>query len=378
MKKSESRILCIEFFLLMVLIFNIFVLKTYNDWIIPIIFLISFAACYLLFGFEKDSKKDFKNGLLGILIFIFGYYIVTYVIGIFMGFLLSGYSLKFNNLITNIFPVLLFQVSKEILRYEINTKGERKKSILILSVIVFVFADIYSITYLYDIGKVTDLLEIFELYFVPFIAENILMTYTSINSGYRTNLVYQFLMKLPVYFLPIVPDLGEYIDVIIRLVFPCSLLFFLIKDSKRIKREGFVRSRQNEKLAKISFSATFVLLLLVVYLTSGVFSYYAITIGSESMYPKLDKGDITIVKKINNYSSLKVGDILVYEKEGRIVVHRITNIVNQFDRYVFTTKGDANNDEDGYPIFQEEVIGIVKFKIKYLGYPTIWLNEFVN
>lgn len=341
-------------------------------------FVLFFSLCYLLLGFEKDNKKDYRNCLLIMMICVLAYYIFIYIFGLFTGFLISGYSLKLSSLITNIFPVILFQGCKEMLRYEINTKGERKKSIILLSVIIFVLADIYSIIYLYDIGNLADLFEIVELYLLPFIAENILMTYTSLKAGYKANIVYELVMKLPVYIIPIVPDLGDYLDVVFRLLFPCLLLYYLIKDAKAFKVRGFEKTKQESKLSKISFGATVCLLAVVIYLTSGLFTYYAITIGSESMQPKLDKGDITIVKKTKDYESIKVGDILVYEKENRVVVHRVTSVDNEYGRYVYTTKGDANNAKDGYFIYQEEVIGIVKFKIKYLGYPTIWLNEIMK
>lgn len=378
MKKSELEILYAEIFLLVILIFNIFVLKTYNDYLIPVIFAIFFLFCYLLFGFEKDNKKDFKNSLLIMLIFILGYYIFIYISGIFLGFLLSGYSLKINYLIINIFPIVLFQVTKEMLRYEINTKGERKKVIIILSTIVFILADIYSIKYLYNISEFKELFEMIELYLLPSITENILLTYTSIKSGYKANLTYQFLMKLPTYFLPIVPDLGDYLDVIIRLVFPCLILWYLMRDAKVTQRSGFIKANNNNTFSKISLGITFFALLVVVYLTSGLFTYYAISIGSESMQPKLDKGDVTIVRKTSDYKNISVGDILVYKKENRVVVHRVNSITKQNNHYIFTTKGDANNDVDGYPIYENEVIGIVKFKVKYLGYPAVWLNEFMN
>ena len=41
-------------------------------------------------------------------------------------------------------------------------------------------------------------------------------------------------------------------------------------------------------------------------------------------------------------------------------------------------KGDHNESPDGYLIETSEVIGTVKFKIRYIGYPTVALNEKIN
>lgn len=362
----------------MIFVFNIFVLKTLNDTTLPLLLALFSVLIYLFLGFEKDNKKDFINNLMNILIFVFAYYIVTYLLGIFTGFLLNGYSLKFINIIRNLSPVIMFQVSKELLRYEINTKGERNKSILILSCIIFIMADLSSKLFLYDMSNPSDVFELIEIYLFPFISENILMTYLSVKAGYRINIIYQMLMKLPNFLIPIIPNFGEYFDIIIRLAFPCIVLYGLVKDSKKAKLKKFIKSRQDNTLARISFSITFALLIVVVYLTSGFFTYYALTIGSGSMEDTLDVGDVVIVKKTNDYENLKVGDILVYSKGEKIVVHRITNIINHYGTYIFKTQGDANNDEDPYNIWEDEVIGTVKVKIKFLGYPTIWLNELVN
>ena len=42
---------------------------------------------------------------------------------------------------------------------------------------------------------------------------------------------------------------------------------------------------------------------------------------------------------------------------------------------IYYTKGDANEQIDGYKITMDMVIGTVNFKIPYIGYPTVWVNE---
>lgn len=43
--------------------------------------------------------------------------------------------------------------------------------------------------------------------------------------------------------------------------------------------------------------------------------------------------------------------------------------------YFIYTKGDANSNYDEYKITKDMIIGVVKFKIPLLGYPTVLLNE---
>ena len=58
--------------------------------------------------------------------------------------------------------------------------------------------------------------------------------------------------------------------------------------------------------------------------------------------------------------------------EDYVIIYKVDN------EYVFRTKGDANDAEDWYDIYEEDIIGTVKAKVKYLGYPTIWVNKLVK
>lgn len=375
MKKSEKVIFVFEILLFIILFFNIFVLNILNYLTLPVLLLISFLLLVFTLGFEKDNFKNRKDIILIVLIFLISYYLLTYISGIFFGFVKTGYSLKFVNIIKNIWPVLFFIVTKELLRYEINVKGQQNNVLLIISAIIFVLVDVSNVLYLYNLDDISDILKIIEITALPSLTENILLTYLSIKGGYKVNLIYQFIMKLPTYLLPIFPDVGTYLDIIFRLLLPCIILYRVIVSLKK-RMIGDIRS--SKLLSKIISCVTLTFLVIVIYLTSGIFKYYALTIGSGSMEPKISKGDIVIIEKVKDYSKIRVGDVAAFKKESKVVVHRIIKISKEQDYYVYVTKGDANDTQDSFPVYEKEVLGIVKVKIKYLGYPTVWLNELVN
>ena len=50
--------------------------------------------------------------------------------------------------------------------------------------------------------------------------------------------------------------------------------------------------------------------------------------------------------------------------------------VNGETRY--TTRGDANaQDDEGY-ITNNNIVGVCKFRIAYIGYPSIWLRDMLS
>lgn len=378
MKKSEKKILAVEIILILTFIFNIFVLKNSSQYLIAIILAIALVLLYLMVGFEKDNLRLKRDLLMTTLIYVISYYIVTYILGIFFEFLRSPYSLGLVTFLRNVTPVLVFIFAKELLRYELNMKGEKNNLLIILSIIIFILADTSTLLYKYDLTNVSDLVKFLEVAFFPLAAENIMLTYLATRGGYTSTITYQILMKMPVYVVPIVPNINTYIDVIFKIVFPLLLFRSLYEEVSGNKERQLEKARSNHLAKRIVFSVSVVILLVTVYLTSGLFTYYAVTIGSGSMIPNLGVGDIVIVKKTKNYEGLEVGDILVYNKETKVVVHRITEKNKVDNEYVFRTKGDANDAEDWYDIYEEDIIGTVKAKIKYLGYPTIWVNKLVN
>lgn len=91
------------------------------------------------------------------------------------------------------------------------------------------------------------------------------------------------------------------------------------------------------------------------------FGYGVAVVISGSMEPAISVNDLIIIKKTDD---LYVGDVIVYEREKDMIVHRIIDISG--DKGIITTKGDANNAADD-PIDRSAVRGSVIFKIPYVG-----------
>lgn len=84
-------------------------------------------------------------------------------------------------------------------------------------------------------------------------------------------------------------------------------------------------------------------------------------VTSGSMEPALSVNDIVFVVKKNNYSK---DDIIVFEKDGYAVVHRIV-IISKKDKTVIT-RGDANNINDA-PIAFSAIKGKAVCSVPYVG-----------
>ena len=107
-------------------------------------------------------------------------------------------------------------------------------------------------------------------------------------------------------------------------------------------------------------------------------------VSSGSMIPVLNVGDILIVKDGNTFNSLKVGDIIVFNRPqggDRVIVHRILEISDRFGEKVIVTKGDANDGiipGTDFPIREKDYIGTVAYTVPKIGLVLKYLNPPVN
>ena len=96
---------------------------------------------------------------------------------------------------------------------------------------------------------------------------------------------------------------------------------------------------------------------------------------------EINVGDIVVVDKYyaENPSELVVGDILVFKVRNTLYTHRIISIVVKNNNYYIRTKGDyKDNAEDSWIVLRGDIVGKVKFRIRYLGLPSVWLHNLIK
>lgn len=100
----------------------------------------------------------------------------------------------------------------------------------------------------------------------------------------------------------------------------------------------------------------------------------AYTIVSPSMVPNINVLDVIITTRVSDPSKIKVGDVITfnstdYRSSGVTVTHRVKKVEKTSDgKYLFTTKGDANNTEDATRQPFSSIYGKVLLRLPKLGY----------
>ncbi|MDD6653350.1 MAG: signal peptidase I [Clostridium sp.] len=375
MKSSEKKVAIIEIVTLVIILLDIFVTNKIGYLGLSILLITALLISIGLLGYEKSRQLFTKDVLMTLIIYCILYYLIIYISGIWLGFLRSGYNLKLIGIIRNITPVLIIIFASEFLRYELIQKGKENKFLIILTCLLFVSIDSILVSYLYDLHTTSGIIKMLYATTIPLLSKNILLTYMSLKFGYKPPLVYRLFMEIPTFLLPIVPDIDIYMQTVINLLFPALIMYKLYTEFKKKKTNENIRN--NNKVEKILSIGLVIIIFLMISLTSGIFKFYVLAIGSESMEPRINKGDVVVVEKLNEKEirKLKEGEVLVYKHNDMVIVHRIVRVKEYNGVIYFNTKGDNNSEEDSWTIDEALVIGKATLKIPYLGVPTVWLNE---
>ena len=132
---------------------------------------------------------------------------------------------------------------------------------------------------------------------------------------------------------------------------------------------------------KNGFNFFSLIILILVFIFAGLisckFKYGILTVGSESMSGTVEVGDVIFFQKYNN-EDINIGDIIIYKKGDKNIIHRVVEIGILNDDYIYVTKGDNNQYKDPKYRYKKDIVGIVHHRIKYLGYPSIWIRNLFN
>ena len=376
MKKSTFKTTLLLSLICFISLLNNFVFKNLNSLTFLGIILVLLFISYSINGLNHSHKRFEKDINITIMTCVISYYLILYLSGLFLGFNYNVYNIGIFSIIKNIWLVLPTILLMEMLRYSINYQINNQKVLYILSFLSFFLLDTTMYISNINFGSIDLWIDNVSLFVIPSIGKNIFLTYLTTKQNYRSQILYRYMMELPIYFVPIVPDLGVYLQAVCELSFPIIVLFFINQFYKKLPINQEKVSKQTSR-SRLATTFTIVLLGVVVSLTAGLGKHQAIVIASGSMQPYLYRGDVVIVTKLNDEekADLAIDDLLVFKRENKIVVHRIYRKVQNGTSVFFETKGDNNESSDGYLIELNEIIGTTHYKIKYIGLPTIFLYE---
>jgi signal peptidase len=377
MKKETYIITVIEVLLLIISLFQIYVVKSFSYPIYLLILFVILGISYYFLKFDKRKERLSKDVLLIIGIVVLLYWLIIYIVGYFSGFLMNSYQRSFFGITKNILYAFGLISSSEIMRHMFLRRRNDNTKLFILSIIVFSFVEIVTKFSANQLDSNVQILKLLFSVVVPIFSKNILLSFITLKVGCVSSILYRSLIELPLYVVPIIPNLGYYIENLIITILPLIILLIIYKlyysDDGKI-----VSSRMYNKINKISnviYSFIVIILLGVVILVSGIGRYIVYTIGSASMEPTIDVGDVVVIDKKDK--DFEEDDIIAFYHNDVILVHRVVKVYKDAYGKYYQTKGDNNATADSWLVKEKDVVGQYKMRFRWIGWPTVKLNEWL-
>ena len=302
-------------------------------------------------------------------------YVIIYMVsGLFLTFGKNPYFTTIKGFIINLWIFGTIIIAKEFIRYKLinNVYGKDKVKIAVLISIVYIIIDIGINKYISASFSMLMIVKEICQTIIPLIAKNILYSYIAMNSNYLPTLIYEMVTKLYLWISPILPNAPWAMTAIIDSTIPVILFLYA---RYIIYKNSTLKSKQEIDAINPKCIVPFLIIVILgIWFAIGIFPIKPVAIASGSMEKELYTGDIAIIKKCSA-NDVEVGDIIEYQMEGYTVIHRIMEKKQKKGEYFFVTKGDNNDTKDEKEVSESQLIGKVIFKVKYLGYPSIWINK---
>lgn len=214
--------------------------------------------------------------------------------------------------------------------------------------------------------------------FIPMLAIGLFATYLTYHGNLPASLIYMSIPTFFSWFSPILPNPPWAVKSIIDVA--VSTMGFLML-SQTMPNHLFVsltstrrsRDRRAKKTQLPYWTVVSLIALILVWSSSGLLGFTPTIIGSGSMTPTLNLGDITFVVSASP-ETIEIGDIIQYQTQDKKLIHRVIDKYEAGGSLSFITQGDANNSPDD-PINERQVIGKVVFTIPQLGWVSIALKN---
>ena len=304
MKRDKIKSFALEFILIPILLFALFVPDIFTRWLIAIIlFVYAVITSNML---KRKKEKSYHKDKIFILMIIFAvvYLGIYYLMGLYFGLVQSKILFSLNTLIKIIIPLAISIISTEIIRniflsqkIEIAYKSHVVDISPMLTFIGMVLVDLLIYTGVYDLSSLDSFLTALGFVLFSSISCNLLYNYVTSRYDSRGIIVYRLITTLFYYIIPIVPDVYIFLRTFLRMLYP-HIMYMIIE--KLFAKYDFAISYSDKQKAIVSNTILTIATVLIIMLVSCEFRFGVMVIGSRSMTGTLNKGDAVIYEWSSN------------------------------------------------------------------------------
>lgn len=340
----------------------------------PALAIVAAVITRFVLGGQHDRMRHKTERALLVGSVLAVWFVAYFLSGMIVTYSYNAVAVSWQAIVINMAAFGVAAIGVEYVRHGIMLLAGRRNVIWFGVIVSLVFAcEQIGLAHLVDLHTTVDYVKFGISTVMPYIACSFLLTYLAFNAGLGPQLTFRLGFVAILYVPPIIPKYDWYMIGIALLLLVVATYIAIDRTRKELAVNG-----RHYRHARRAYDVMFLTVSVVLaFFMVGAFSYEPQVIMSNSMKPVFSRGSMVIVKKVSAMD-VRVGDIVQYKAPGHTTTHRVTNIdfaVDGSGKRVFTTQGDNSPSPD--PLVQaNQIVGIIRAQIPYIGYPTVWLNEF--
>lgn len=266
-------------------------------------------------------------------------------------------------------PTVVSVVATEVIRSVLL--AQNKRLVGVVAFFTCVVVDVLILEQHQAFSSFEHFMDTLALIVLPCVSSNFLYHHVSKSFGVLAVVPYKLILFVYPYIFAFRPLLPDSLLAFAKIMIPIGLYCIISRVYKTGKR---VTAKAKRRLDLGITATAGALALAFILLISGQLTCKMIVIATESMTGTINKGD-AIIYEAYGEQTLKTDDIIVFDKGGSLIVHRIVDVTNINGEVRYYTKGDANDSADSGYLTDGQIVGVVKLKIIYMGYPSIWVRS---
>jgi signal peptidase len=212
------------------------------------------------------------------------------------------------------------------------------------------------------------------------------VTYISIKGSLASMVLISFFYTMLPFLAPVIPDITPIAFSLISgaMAFVTGIIYHFVSNEK----SQDVRKREKRVIKygrkPILFNTGYALVLVLIgAFFVGLFPIYPIAVLTDSMEPTFERGTLVFIERVSPgeaFNKVDEGQVIHFESRNRVeFIHRVVDFSHDSDgERVYITQGDAVEIIDPHPVPQDNVLGIARASIPFLGYPYLAFRAIVG
>ncbi len=304
---------------------------------------------------------------------------VLLITGLFSGFGTSPYSFTPTGILTNIVFAGSMLAGIELSRAWLINHFSRRHAVaaIVGATLLFTLINL-SAGRLLGLGANIESVRYLGNTVFPLLAANLLASYLAYLAGWRAAIAYRGVVEAFWWLCPVLPNLSWVFTTLAGTAVPIigMILVNSFYTGESVAAPPKVRQQEG---SLGGWLATGIVAVLIIWFAVGLFPLQPVLVGSGSMRPALDVGDVAIIAR-KSPARIQPGDVIQFRSvEQPAVLHRVVDIEETGGRTYFVTKGDANENPDREPVLADNVVGVHVYTVRDVGWISVAFKEmFIN